>query len=194
MYTEIENEKETESEADINPETMEVMEVEPEADELNQLRERDQNIRNLGESILKQMAILEQKKSEVKAEQKRLEVLQDKLAELAVEKPEGQMKMDCERCEIDDDDKAAGMTEEAIRAEFERGKAQRLAGEDNEPIRDAEKVSRMIKNCDSLLDKIDDPNFDPETVASIKAQLVFDGFYTPKQQKALDHIAREWLK
>lgn len=119
MYTEIENENETESEADINPETMEVMEVEPEADELNQLREREQTIRNLGESILKQMTILEQKKSEVKAEKKRLEVLQNQLTELAVEKPEGQMNMDCERCE-----------EEAIRAEFERGKAQRIAGEE----------------------------------------------------------------
>lgn len=129
MYTE--NEKETESEADINPETMEVMEVESEAEsELNQLRERDQKIRNIGESILTQMTILEQKTSEVKAEKERLEVLLKNLAELAVEKPEGQMKMDCERCEIDDNDKAAGMTEEAILAEFERGKAQRLAGED----------------------------------------------------------------
>lgn len=252
MYTEVENEKETESEADIHPETMEVMEDGPDAEfELKQLRERDQRIRNLGESILKQMVILEQKQSEVKAEKKRLEVLQGNLAELAVEKPEGQMEIDFAQCECEDNykaapvtelegftdaqmetltknfktigdvvawcgddyafkiqgigpafrdkiisalDKAAGVTEEAIRAEAERGKAQRLAGEDNEPIRDAEKVSRMIKNCDILLDKIDDPDFDPATVSSIKSQLVFDGFYTHKQQKALDNIAREWLK
>ena len=94
-------------------------------------------------------------------------------------------------------DGIAGVTDEAIHAEAERGKAERenTDVQPNEVHSEPQEIQEFLTQCESLLTTLEDEeNFDSGFLTSVIEQVSKDYFYTDEQKRAVCRIESSFVR